>query len=58
MTVEQFERVKSNLVEVIEFWSERATTAAEVEALATVVWTLVIFLSVRTLEQGGQQAFG
>lgn len=56
MDQKQFDDVVCVLVGKIKFFSERATTAAEAEALAAVVQALVNFLSVRTSEQGDQQA--
>jgi len=57
MTAEQFDLVVSNLVKVIEFRSERATTAAEVEALAAVVQALANFVTVRQQAQGDLRGF-
>ncbi len=50
MNQKQFDDVVCVLAEKIKFLSERATTAAEVEALVAVVQALVNFLSVRTSE--------
>ena len=57
MTAEQFDLVESKLVKVIEFWSERATTAAEAESLAAVVEALANLVAVRRSTLGGLREF-
>ena len=48
MMEDQFDRLEKLLVDKIEWLSERATTAAEVEALAAVVQAFANLLSSRT----------
>lgn len=51
MTNKDFEKVKTALVEVIGYWSERATTAPETEALAAVVQSLANLVKAQRLIQ-------
>lgn len=54
MTDERLDKLENVLAYTIENLSERARTAAEVEALAAVVQALTSLLSVRTSAQGDQ----
>lgn len=55
MTNEDFEKVKNALIYNIEYWTERTTTAAETEALAAVVDSLVNLAEAQRLAQDVQQ---
>lgn len=55
MAKENFDKLENALVKNIEYWSERTTTAAELEALAAVVQSLVSLAEAQRLAQGVQQ---
>lgn len=54
MTTEQFDKLETNLIEVAEYLSERATSAADAHGIAALVQSLVSLETVRQSAPGGQ----